>query len=70
MEGDSFIEGLLLTEGFKGIFWLEVKYREDKSLFISSIMGVKPVSLESVGCPFLIIVIGLPLLPLLDQLLL
>ena len=38
-------------------------------MFISSIIGKYPSSLASVGCPFLIIVMGLPSSPVLDQLL-
>ena len=58
----------------KGIRWSEVKYTDDLSLFIFSNIGTQEseVSLtpngES-GWPFLIIVIGLPLFPSDDQLL-
>ena len=38
-------------------------------MFISSIIGKYPSSLASVGWPFLIIVMGLPFSPVLDQLL-
>ena len=53
----------------KGIVCFDVKYKEDKSLFISSTIGIKPLSTTSVGCPFLSIVIGSPFSPELDQLL-
>ena len=52
-----------------GIFWYEVKYKEDKSFFIFSVIGIQPSSPTFVGCPFLKIVIGSPLLPAVDQLL-
>jgi len=41
--------------------WLEVKYNDAKSFLISSDIGINPGSLVLV-CPFLSMVIGLPLL--------
>jgi hypothetical protein len=43
-----------------GIFWVEVKYIDVGSLFISSVIGKEPSDEPLVGWPFLIIVIGSP----------
>ena len=51
-----------------GSFWVEVKYIEDKSLFIFSTTGNHPSSEELVGWPFLIMIIGSPSFPEVDQL--
>ena len=54
----------------KGISWLDVKYIEELSSFIFSTVGIQLISLVALDpCPFLIIVIGFPLLPAFDQLL-
>ena len=54
--------------GYIGIDWVEVKYIEDKSLPISSVIVSHPFSLTFSGWPFLIMVIGSPLIPKSDQL--
>jgi hypothetical protein len=45
------------------IFWFEVKYILEASPFIFSMVGNHPLSSKLSGCPFLIIVIGSPVLP-------
>ena len=47
---------------------MEVKYIDDKSLLISSVIGIHPSSNDPEGWPFLNNVIGSPFLPTLDQL--
>jgi len=51
-----------------GICCLDVKYNEDGSALMSSVIGINPSELPEAGCPFFNIIIGSPSFPELDQL--
>jgi len=54
-----------LHDNSNGISWLDVKYIEESSSFISSYIGIHGCCGVFNVCPFLIIVIGLFFIPLL-----